>query len=64
MKPYVQLATDSPEEFLRTVGLSQADVHHLNDNLAAIDTQKALPPDKTRTESPQLPREDRLLLTL
>lgn len=43
MKPYVQLLTDSSEEFIRTVGLSKEDFHFLNGQLAAyIDTQKAL----------------------
>ena len=45
MTPYAQLPTHSPEEFMRTVGLSQEDFRHLNEKLAAyLDEQKALNP--------------------
>jgi len=66
MKPYAQLPTDNPEEFIRTVGLSKEDFHLLNDKLAAyIDTQKALKPlTKRGRKDTKLPLEDRLLLTL
>ena len=45
MTPYAQLPTDKPEEFMRTVGLSQEDFLHLHGKLAAyLDEQKALNP--------------------
>ena len=45
MTPYAQLPTHKPEEFLRTVGLSQEDFLHLHGKLAAyLDEQKALNP--------------------
>ncbi len=45
MTPYAQLPTHKPEEFLRTVGLSQEDFLHLNGKLVDyLDEQKALNP--------------------
>jgi hypothetical protein len=45
MTPYAQLPIHKPEEFLRTVGLSQEDFLHLHGKLAAyLDEQKALNP--------------------
>ena len=45
MTPYAQLPTHKPEEFMRTVGLSQEDFLHLNRKLADyLDEQKALNP--------------------
>jgi len=45
MTPYAQLPTHKPEEFMRTVGLSQEDFLHLHGKLAAyLDEQKALNP--------------------
>ena len=45
MTPYAQLPTNKPEEFLRTVGLSQDDFLHIHGKLAAyLDEQKALKP--------------------
>ncbi|WP_050897696.1 transposase family protein [Methylobacter tundripaludum] len=66
MKPYAQLPTDNPEEFMRTVGLSKEDFHVLNDKLTAyIATQKALNPLTMRgRKDTKLVLEDRLLLTL
>ena len=62
MTPYAQLPTHNPEEFIRTVGLSQEDFRHLNGKLAAyLDEQKALNPLR-KDSKPAL--EDRLLLTL
>ena len=55
MTPYAQLPTHNPEEFLRTVGLSQEDFLYLKEKLTDyLDKQKALNPiNKTRTERPQ-----------
>ena len=66
MTPYAQLPTHNPEEFIRTVGLSQEDFRHLNGKLAAyLDEQKALNPLTRRgRKTPRLALEDRLLLTL
>ena len=66
MTPYAQLPTDKPEEFLRTVGLSQEDFLHLHGKLAAyLDEQKALNPLTRRgRKDSKLALEDRLLLTL
>jgi hypothetical protein len=45
MTPYAQLPTDKPEEFMRTVGLSQEDFLHLHGKLAAyLGEQKTLNP--------------------
>ena len=56
----------NPEEFLRTVGLSQEDFRHLNGKLADyLDEQKALNPLTRRgRKDSKLILEDRLLLTL
>ncbi len=56
----------NPEEFIRTVGLSQEDFRHLNGKLAAyLDEQKALNPLQDGDgKTPRLALEDRLLLTL
>jgi hypothetical protein len=66
MTPYAQLPTHNPEEFIRTVGLSQEDFRHLSGKLAAyLDEQKALNPLTRRgRKTPRLALEDRLLLTL
>jgi len=66
MTPYAQLPTHNPEEFIRTVGLSQEDFRHLNGKLAAyLDEQKALNPLTRRgRKDSKLALEDRLLLTL
>ena len=66
MTPYAQLPTHKPEEFLRTVGLSQEDFLHLNGKLADyLDEQKALNPLTRRgRKDSKLALEDRLLLTL
>ena len=66
MTPYAQLPTHKPEEFLRTVGLSQEDFLHLHGKLAAyLDEQKALNPLTRRgRKDSKLALEDRLLLTL
>ena len=66
MTPYAQLPTNKPEEFLRTVGLSQEDFQHLHRKLVAyLDEQKALKPltRRGRNDS-KLALEGRLLLTL
>ena len=45
MTPYAQLPTNNPEEFMRTVGLSQEDFRHLNEKLSDyLKEQKALNP--------------------
>ena len=45
MTPYAQLPTHKPEEFMRTVGLSQEDFLYFQGKLAAyLDEQKALHP--------------------
>ena len=66
MTPYAQLPTNKPEEFLRTVGLSQEDFLHIHGKLAAyLDAQKALKPLTRRgRKDSKLALEDRLLLTL
>ena len=66
MTPYAQLPTNKPEEFLRTVGLSQEDFLHLHGKLAAyLDEQKALKPLTRRgRKDSKLALEDRMLLTL
>ena len=66
MTPYAQLPTNKPEEFLRTVGLSQEDFLHLQGKLAAyLDEQNALKPLTRRgRKDSKLVLEDRLLLTL
>lgn len=66
MTPYAQLPLHNPEEFLRTVGLSQKDFQHLNAKLANyLDEQKALNPLTRRgRKDSKLILEDRLLLTL
>ena len=66
MTPYAQLPTNKPEEFLRTVGLSQEDFQHLHRKLVAyLDEQKALKPLTRRgRKDSKLALEDRLLLTL
>ena len=66
MTPYSQLPTNKPEEFMRIVGLSQADFQHLKDKTAAyIDAQKALNPlTKRGRKDSKMGLEDRLLLTL
>ena len=66
MTPYAQLPTNKPEEFLRTVGLSQEDFQHLHGKLAAyLDEQKVLKPLTRRgRKDSKLALEDRLLLTL
>lgn len=66
MTPYTQLPTNNPEEFMRTVGLSKADLKHLNDKVAAyIDEQKALHPlTKRGLKDTRMALEDRILLTL
>lgn len=66
MTPYAQLPTHNPEEFLRTVGLSQEDFQHLNEKLADyLDKQKVLKPlTKRGRKDSKLILEDRLLLTL
>ena len=66
MTPYAQLPTHKPEEFMRTVGLSQEDFLHLHGKLAAyLDEQKVLHPLTRRgRKDSKLALEDRLLLTL
>ena len=66
MTPYAQLPTNKPEEFLRTVGLSQEDFLHIHGKLAAyLDEQKAVKPLTRRgRKDSKLTLEDRLLLTL
>jgi len=66
MTPYAQMPTHNPEEFIRTVGLSQEDFRHLNGKLAAcLDEQKALNPlTRRERKDSKLALEDRLLLTL
>ena len=66
MTPYAQLPTHNPEEFLRTVGLSQEDFRHLNEKLADyLDEQKVLNPLTRRgRKNSKLILEDHLLLTL
>lgn len=66
MLPYAQLPIHKPEEFMRTVGLSQEDFLHLHGKLAAyLDEQKALNPLTRRgRKDSKLALEDRLLLTL
>jgi AraC-like DNA-binding protein len=66
MTPYAQLSTHNPEEFLRTVGLSQEDFWHLNGKLADyLNEQKVLNPLTRRgRKDSKLALEDRLLLTL
>ena len=66
MTPYAQLPKHNPEEFLRTVGLSQEYFQHLAEKLADyIDEQKMLNPlTKRRRKNSKLILEDRLLLTL
>ena len=66
MTPYAQLPTHNPEEFMRTVGLSQEDFRHLHGKLAAyLDEQKVLNPLTRRgRKDSKLTLEDRLLLTL
>ena len=66
MTPYAQLPTHKPEEYMRTVGLSQEDFLHLHGKLAAyLDEQKALNPLARRgRKDSKLASEDRLLLTL
>ena len=66
MTPYAQLPTNKPEEFLRTVGLSQEDFLHLHVKLAVyLDEQKALNPlSRCARKDSKLTLEDRLLLTL
>jgi len=66
MTPYAQLSTHNPEEFLRTVGLSQEDFWHLNGKLADyLNEQKVLNPLTRRgRKDSRLALEDRLLLTL
>ena len=66
MRPYSQLPTQHPEEFMRIVGLSQADFQPLNDKAAAyIEAQKALNPlTKRGRKDSKMALEDRLLLTL
>lgn len=45
MPPYAQLPTNTPEEFMRTVGLSKEDFQHLNRKLADyLDEQNVLNP--------------------
>lgn len=66
MTPYSQLPTQHPEEFMRIVGLSQADFQQLNDKASAyIEAQKALNPlTKRGRKDSKMALEDRLLLTL
>jgi hypothetical protein len=66
MTPYAQLPTNNPEEFMRTVGLSQEDFRHLNEKLSDyLKEQKALNPLTRRgRKDSKLILEDRLLLTL
>jgi len=45
MIPYAQLPTNNPEEFMRTVGLSQKNFQHLNERLSHyLEEQKARNP--------------------
>ena len=66
MTPYAQLPTNNPEEFMRTVGLSQEDFRHLSEKLSDyLERQKALKPLTRRgRKDSRLTLEDRLLLTL
>ena len=66
MTPYAQLPTNKPEEFLRTVGLSQEDFLHLHGQLAVgLDEQKVINPLTRRgRKGSKLALEGRLLLTL
>lgn len=66
MTPYAQLPTNNPEEFMRTVGLSQEDFRHLSEKLSDyLEQQKALNPLTRRgRKDSKLILEDRLLLTL
>jgi len=65
MTPYAQLPINKPEEFMRTVGLSQEDFLHLLVKLEAyLDEQKALNPLTRRgRKDSKLALEDRLLMT-
>ena len=66
MTPYAQLPTNNPEEFMRTVGLSQEDFRHLSEKLSDyLEQQKVLNPLTRRgRKDSKLILEDRLLLTL
>lgn len=66
MTPYAQLPTNSPEEFMRTVGLSKEDFQQLHRKLADyVAKQKVLNPLTRRgRKDSKLALEDRLLLTI